>query len=103
GALRRRRARLRRLASRAPRREHAGQHRDIVAAPRSHLRPEADQFAHLVDGLSDPRAGRRARQDATQGTGRVARASNVLMPATELTFAVTLAVLGAGLLHAGWN
>ena len=25
------------------------------------------------------------------------------MPATELTFAVTLAVLGAGLLHAGWN
>jgi drug/metabolite transporter (DMT)-like permease len=25
------------------------------------------------------------------------------MPATELTFGVTLAVLGAGLLHAGWN
>src|SRR6185295_12743355 len=25
------------------------------------------------------------------------------MPATELTLAVTLAVLGAGLLHAGWN
>ena len=25
------------------------------------------------------------------------------MPATELTLGVTLAVLGAGLLHAGWN
>jgi multidrug transporter EmrE-like cation transporter len=25
------------------------------------------------------------------------------MPSSELTFAVTLAVLGAGLLHAGWN
>src|SRR5258706_6528781 len=25
------------------------------------------------------------------------------MPATELTLAVTLAVLGAGMLHAGWN
>jgi hypothetical protein len=25
------------------------------------------------------------------------------MPATELTLAVTLAVLSAGLLHAGWN
>ena len=35
---------------RAPRREHAGQHRDVVAAPRSHLRLEAHQFPHLVDG-----------------------------------------------------
>ena len=69
GAVPRSRARLRRFASRAPRREHAGQHRDVVAAPRPHLRPEAHQFAHLVDGLSDPRAGRRAGQDAPQGAG----------------------------------
>ena len=54
--------------------KHAGQHRDVVAAPRSHLRLEAHQFAHLVDGISDPRAGRRAGQDATQGAGSRARA-----------------------------
>ena len=65
-----------------------GQHRDVVAAPRPHLRPEAHQFAHLVDRLSDPRAGRRAGQTrlkepdvvpARAGEGpprsRVARAS----------------------------
>ena len=60
---------LARLAENTP-----GQHRNVVAAPRSHLRPEAHQFAHLVDGLSDPRAGRRAGQDAPQGAGRRARA-----------------------------
>ncbi len=49
--------------------EHAGQHRDLVAAPRPHLGPEADQFAHLVDRLPDPRAGRRAGEDPPQGAG----------------------------------
>ena len=57
-------------ASRAPRREHAGQHRDVVAAPRSHFGPQAHQFAHFVDGLPDPRAGRRPHENAPQGTGR---------------------------------
>ena len=70
-----------------------------------------------LDRLSDPRAGRRAREDAPQGARTRARCARVLpsnartgrfaphrsMPATELTLAVTLAVLGAGLLHAGWN
>ena len=50
-----------------PRRQHAREHRDVVAAPRPHLRPEAHQLAHLLDRLPDPRAGRRARADAAQG------------------------------------
>ena len=55
--------------------QDAGEHRDLVAAPRPHLRPEAHQLAHLLDRLPDPRAGRRAREDAPQGAdaGALAR------------------------------
>ena len=134
GAVPRPRARLRRLAPRAPDEPDDGEHRDVVAAPRPHLRPEADQFAHLLDRLSDPRAGRRAREDAPEGA-RAPRARGPRAPrrsgqrqaadgeppqaglaeaqaafrvtwrrrVTELSLGVTLAVLGAGLLHAGWN
>ena len=53
----------------APRRQYARKHRDVVAAPRPHLRLEAHQFAHLLDRLSDPRGGRRAGAHAPQGAG----------------------------------
>ena len=43
-----------------------------------------------------PRRGT-VRRSSVEAAGRT------LMPATELTLGVTLAVLGAGLLHAGWN
>ena len=45
------------------------EHRDVVAAPRPHLRPQAHQLAHLLDRLPDPRGGRRARAHAAQGAG----------------------------------
>ena len=50
------------LAPRAARRPDRREHRDLVAASRPHLRPAAHQFAHLLDRLSDPRGGRRARR-----------------------------------------
>ena len=64
-AVPRSRARVCRLAPRPSRRQHAGEHRNVVAAPRPHLGPEAHQFAHLLDRLPDPGAGGRAGQDAT--------------------------------------
>ena len=67
GAVPRPRARVRRFPPRPPRRQHAGEHRDLVAAPRPHLRPEAHQLALLLDRLPDPRGGRRAGAHAAEG------------------------------------
>ncbi len=53
--------------------QRAGEHRDVVAAPRPDLRPAAHQFAHLLDRLPDPGEGRRAREDAAEGAGGRAR------------------------------
>ena len=44
----------------------------------------------------------RSRVAAPEGA-QVPSGGHALMPATDLTLGVTLAVLGAGLLHAGWN
>ncbi len=49
------------------RRQRAGQHRDVVAAPRPDRRSPAHQLAHLLDRLPDPRPGRRAGEDAAEG------------------------------------
>jgi phosphate:Na+ symporter len=61
---------LRRFASGTPCRQHAGQYRDIVTASRPHRRSPANQFAHLLDCVPDPRACGRAGQDPSQGASR---------------------------------
>ena len=76
GAVPRPRARVRRTrTSSASPSQTMREHRDVVAAPRPDLRPEADQFAHLLDRLPDPRAGGRAGEDAAQGRRRGAAPS----------------------------
>ena len=52
-------------------------------------------------GAGDEPAARQERLPEAQAAHGIARAR--LMPATELTLGVTLAVLAAALLHAGWN
>ena len=71
GAVPRSRARVRRHAPRAARRarrcesiETSSLHLDLITDLQAH------QLAHLLDRLPDPRAGRRARAHAPQGTDR---------------------------------
>src|SRR5262249_7939772 len=73
GAVPRSRALLRQLAYCEAHQQHSAEHRDLVAASRSHQRPEAHQLAHLLDRLPHPRADWRTGQDATQGSSGACR------------------------------
>ena len=119
-----------------------GQHRDARRCISTSSPTCANQFAHLLDRLPDPRTGWRAGEDPSQGAGRdrairkrrVGRNGDtdgdedtgedgwqkrkphssgsvapiwslpilwpLEMPAPGITWRL---VLGAGLLHAGWN
>ena len=80
GAVPRSRARVCRVAHRAADQQHGAEHRDVVAAPRPDQRSEAHQFAHLLDRLPDPRAGRRAGQDPSEGAGGAVRCVRIRRP-----------------------
>ncbi|CAA9426947.1 MAG: Sodium-dependent phosphate transporter, partial [uncultured Ramlibacter sp.] len=61
GALPRPGARLRLHPPQPFERQRGAEHRDQFAAHRPDQRPQADQFAHLLDRLPDPGVGRCAR------------------------------------------